>query len=131
MAEGIREDVGDWSAEKRIALALSILRGDLSTEDAARRYGLTAAEVEELKAAFLVAAEKALGSHLSDEDAPVREANPASEDDVGVWVCAMSKESLAPCLFMQSVCADHFPLEASAQWNRVGIPPGPFEEAAL
>jgi len=42
-----------------------------------------------------------------------------------VWVCAMSKQSLTPCLFIQSACGDCFPLEASAQWIRAGRPPRP------
>ena len=125
MAEHTPENLRDWSAEERIDLALRILGGEISTDEAARRYGLSEAGVNELKATFAQAADKVLGSHFPGEDALTREGKTCHGDGVGVWVCAMSKQSLAPCLFIQSVCGDCFPLEASAQWNRAGRPPRP------
>ena len=43
------EDVKRWTAKRRSALVLSILRGETSVQEAARKHGLTVAEVEEWK----------------------------------------------------------------------------------
>jgi len=63
------EDVKRWTAKRRSALVLSILRGETSVQEAARKHGLTVAEVEEWKEKFLVAAENALRSRPRDEEA--------------------------------------------------------------
>ncbi|HDD53573.1 MAG TPA: hypothetical protein ENF32_05865 [Thermosulfidibacter takaii] len=48
---------------------LSILRGETSIQEAARKHGLTVAEVEDWKERFLLAAENALISRPKDEEA--------------------------------------------------------------
>ncbi len=58
-----------WTAKRRSALVLSILKGDTSSKEAARKHGLTVAEVEDWKDKFLGAAENALRSKPRDEDA--------------------------------------------------------------
>jgi transposase-like protein len=63
------EDVKRWTAKRRSALVLSILRGETSVQEAARKHGLTVAEVEEWKEKFLLAAENALRSRPRDEEA--------------------------------------------------------------
>lgn len=63
------EDVKRWTAKRRSALVLSILRGETSVQEAARKHGLTVAEVEEWKERFLLAAENALRSRPRDEEA--------------------------------------------------------------
>ena len=68
MAEEM-EDVKRWTAKRRAALVLTILRGETSVQEAARKHGLTVAEVEEWKERFLLAAENALRSRPLDEDA--------------------------------------------------------------
>jgi len=68
MAEEM-EDVKRWTAKRRAALVLTILRGETSVQEAARKHGLTVAEVEEWKERFLLAAENALRSRPRDEDA--------------------------------------------------------------
>ena len=67
MAE--HEEVQRWTAKRRSALVLSILRGETSVQEAARAYGLTVAEVEEWKDKFLCAGENSLRSRPRDEDA--------------------------------------------------------------
>jgi len=62
-------DVKRWTAKRRSALVLSILRGETSVQEAARKHGLTVAEVEEWKEKFLLAAENALRSRPRDEEA--------------------------------------------------------------
>ncbi len=57
-----------WTAKRRAALVLEILRGDTSVAEAARKYGLTVAEVEDWRERFLAGAENALRSRPADED---------------------------------------------------------------
>lgn len=58
-----------WTAKRRSALVIEILRGDLSVAEAARRHGLTVGEVEEWRERFLAGAENALRSRPLDDDA--------------------------------------------------------------
>ncbi len=58
-----------WTAKRRSALVMEILRGDLSVVEAARRHGLTVAEVEEWRERFLAGAENALRSRPLGEEA--------------------------------------------------------------
>ncbi len=62
-------DVKRWTAKRRSALVLSILRGETSPAEAARQHGLTVAEVEEWKERFLSGAENGLRSKPLDNEA--------------------------------------------------------------
>ncbi len=53
------EHVQRWTAKRRTALVLSILKGETNAKEAARKHGLTVGEVEERKAKFLSGAENA------------------------------------------------------------------------
>src|SRR5512134_243053 len=68
MANEIPEDVQRWTARRRSALVVSILRGETSVQEAARSHGLTVSEVEEWKEKYLAAGENALRSRPRDED---------------------------------------------------------------
>jgi transposase-like protein len=63
------EDVQRWTAKRRAALVLSLLKGETTAADAARRYGLKVAEVEEWRARFLLGGENALRARPKEEDA--------------------------------------------------------------
>jgi len=63
------EDVQRWTAKRRSALVMQVLKGETSTQEAARKHGLTVAEVEDWKERFLAAAENALRSRPKDEEA--------------------------------------------------------------
>ena len=65
----IPDNVQRWTAKRRSALVLGIIKGETSTAEAARKHGLTVAEVERWKEAFLAGAENALRSRPRDEDA--------------------------------------------------------------
>jgi len=41
------EEVQRWTAKRRAALVISVLRGETTAAEAARRHGLKVAEVEE------------------------------------------------------------------------------------
>lgn len=63
------EPIERWTAKLRVALVVSVLKGETSVAEAARRHGLTVAEVEEWQEKFLLGAENALRSRPKDEDA--------------------------------------------------------------
>lgn len=69
MAEQLPEKVERWTSKRRSALIVSILRGETSIQEAARKHGLTVAEVEDWKDKFLAAGENALRSRPREEDA--------------------------------------------------------------
>jgi len=58
-----------WTAKRRSALVLEILRGDLSVVEAARKHGLTVVAIEAWRERFLSGAEHALRSRPLDEEA--------------------------------------------------------------
>ena len=51
------EEVQRWTAKRRAALVISLLKGETTAAEAARRHGLKVAEVEEWRDRFLLAAE--------------------------------------------------------------------------
>jgi transposase-like protein len=63
------KDIKRWTIKRRAALVLEILRGETSAAEAARKHGLTVAEVEDWKERFLSGAENALRSKPLDEEA--------------------------------------------------------------
>ena len=69
MAEEPDDAVQRWTAKRRAALVVSILKGETSVAEAARRHGLMVAEVEDWRDRFLLGAENALRSRPKDEEA--------------------------------------------------------------
>ena len=65
----VSADVQRWTSRRRTALVLSILKGDLSVTEGARRHALTVAEIESWQERFMAAARNALRSKPRDEDA--------------------------------------------------------------
>jgi transposase-like protein len=63
----IPDDLQRWSAKRRSALVLSILKGETTPQEAARKHGLTVSEVESWRDKFLQGAENALRSKPRDE----------------------------------------------------------------
>ena len=57
-----------WTAKRRVALVMEILRGDTTAVESARKHALTVADVEEWKERFLAGAENALRSRPLDAD---------------------------------------------------------------
>jgi putative transposase len=62
------ETLKRWTAKRRVALVLEILRGETTAPEAARRHGLTVAEIEQWKERFLGGAENALRSRPLDDE---------------------------------------------------------------
>ena len=69
MANEPDDSIQRWTAKRRAALVLSILKGETSVAEAARKHGLTVAEVEDWQERVLLAAENARRSRPKDEEA--------------------------------------------------------------
>ena len=70
MAEDQRpEEVQRWTAKRRAALVISLLKGETTAAEAARRHGLKVAEVEEWRDRFLLGAENALRARQKEDEA--------------------------------------------------------------
>lgn len=67
MSDEIPETVQRWTAKRRSALVMSILKGETSAKEAARKHGLTVREIEEWRDRFLMGAENALRSKPRDD----------------------------------------------------------------
>jgi transposase-like protein len=61
-------EVQRWTAKKRAALVMSILKGETSIQEVARLHGLTIAEIEDWKDKFFSAGENALRARPRDEE---------------------------------------------------------------
>jgi transposase-like protein len=98
MAQDALEPIERWTAKRRAALILSILKGETSTAEAARRHGLTLAEVEDWHERFLLAAENALRSRPKDEEALKEERIKKLTQKIGELVLETDvlKEALKP-----------------------------------
>ena len=69
MAEEQRsEEVQRWTAKRRAALVISLLKGETTVAEAARRHGLKVAEVEEWRDRFLLGAENALRARPKEDE---------------------------------------------------------------
>lgn len=69
MVEEVPEDVQRWTAKRRVALIVSIIKGETSVAEAARKHGLTVSEIEDWKERFFLAAENGLRSRPKDDEA--------------------------------------------------------------
>ena len=69
MADEQESEVQRWTAKRRAALVISVLRGETTAAETACRHGLKVAEVEEWRERFLLGAENALRARPKDEEA--------------------------------------------------------------
>ena len=63
------ENVQRWTTKRKAALVLSIMKGETSIAEAARKHGLTVAEVEGWRDRFVLGAENALRARPKDDEA--------------------------------------------------------------
>jgi len=108
MSEEIPEDVQRWTSKRRAALVLSILKGETSVQEAARKHGLTVAEIEDWRERFLLAAENALRSRPKDEEALKDERIKKLERKIGELVLDMDilREGVRPYLPLDRKTSD-------------------------
>ena len=69
MTEPNTEGIKRWTAKRRSSLVLELVRGETTVQEAARKHGLTVAQVENWKEQFLLGAENALRSRPKEEEA--------------------------------------------------------------
>ncbi len=69
MATESTDPIERWTAKRRVILVVSILKGETSVAEAARKHGLTVAEVEDWREKFLLEAENALRTRPKDDEA--------------------------------------------------------------
>jgi transposase-like protein len=65
----VPDEVQRWTARRKAAVVMSIVKGETSAVEAARKHGLTVAEIERWKEQFFAAGENALQVCLGDEEA--------------------------------------------------------------
>jgi len=63
------EEVQRWTAKRRAAIVISLLKGETSAAEAARRHGLRVAEIEEWRDRFMLGAEDALRAWPKEDEA--------------------------------------------------------------
>jgi transposase-like protein len=98
MATEATEPIERWTATRRVALVVSLLKGETSVAEAARRHGLTVAEVEDWREKFLLGAENALRTRPKDEEAVKDEPIKRLKQKIGelVFDNDMVREALKP-----------------------------------
>jgi transposase-like protein len=97
MSEPAEDSVQRWTAKRRATLIVSILKGDTSIPEAARKHGITVAEVEEHQR-FLLGAENALRSRPKDEETLKEEQIKKLKQKIGELVLGndILREALKP-----------------------------------
>ncbi|MCZ7607425.1 MAG: helix-turn-helix domain containing protein [Planctomycetota bacterium] len=63
LPKDIPDEVQRWTAKRRVALVIAILKGETTVVEAARKHGLTVADVEDWRDRFLAGAENNLRSN--------------------------------------------------------------------
>ena len=98
MAAEAIEPIERWTAKRRVALVVRILKGETSVAEAARTHGLTVVEVEDWREKFLLGAENALRSRPRDEEAVKDEQIKKLKQKIGDLVLDndMLREALKP-----------------------------------
>lgn len=95
MVDGMNDGIQRWTAKRRAALVLSILKGETSAAEAARKHGLTVAQVEEWRERFLLSVENVLRSRPRDDEALKDEQIKRLKQTVGEW-CSTWSSSRRP-----------------------------------
>jgi transposase-like protein len=62
-------EIQRWTAKRKAAVVLDLIKGKITAADAARQHGLTVAELEQWKDDFLSQGTEALRSHPRDREA--------------------------------------------------------------
>jgi transposase-like protein len=86
MTNEIPEDVKRWTAKRRQALVLQILRGETTAVEAARQHGLTVGEIEAWQEKAMAAMENSLRSQPRDEEGQKEEEIKRLKQKVGELV---------------------------------------------
>ena len=101
MATESSDPIERWTAKRRVAVVVSILKGETSIAEVARKHGLTVAEVEDWRDRFLLGAENALRNRPKDEEALKEEQMKKLKQKIGELVLDndILREALKPYPF--------------------------------
>jgi transposase-like protein len=69
MGQHAEDPIERWTAKRRAALVLRVLKGEMSVPKAARQHGLRVGDVEHWQDQYLRAAENGLRRRPNDEEA--------------------------------------------------------------
>lgn len=69
MADQQTDQIQRWTTKKKTAVIMSVLKGETSLAEAARKHGLTINQLEDWKEKFLSGAENALRTRPRNEEA--------------------------------------------------------------
>jgi len=98
MGQHSDETIERWTAKRRAALVLNVLKGETSVTEAARQHGLKVAEVEHWQDQYRRAAENGLRRRPKDEEALKDEQIKKLQQKIGEQVEEMDvlREALKP-----------------------------------
>jgi hypothetical protein len=116
--EADRTGAGRLTGQERTRLVIRVLRGEIGVDQAARLTAVRPEDVQTWVDQFLAQAEASATAEVTgaEDDGRDEEAPGTATSSVGIWVCAATRDSLLPCLFMQAACPARFPLEGTARW---------------
>ena len=83
MADGERLEVQQWITKRRVALVLSVLRGETAVAESPHNHGLTASESGQWLDRFLLGAENGLRARPKDEAALREEESKHPQRELG------------------------------------------------
>lgn len=86
MSNQDKPEIKRWTAKRRQALVLSIIRGETTIVEAARQHGLTVKEVEEWHEKALLGMQNSLRSRPHSEEALLEAENKRLKRKVGELV---------------------------------------------
>ena len=95
------EEVQRWTAKRRAALIISLLRGETTAVEAARRHGLKVAEVEQWRDRFLLGAENALRARQKEDEA-------VREEEINRLKRKVGELTMAALQFLQHIPSNVF-----------------------
>jgi transposase-like protein len=100
MSQEDEETPQRWTTKGKAALILSVLNGETSLAEAARKHGLRVAELEGWEDRFLMGAENALRARPRDEQTLKEEQIKKLKQQIGELVVGMNilKEAQKPYL---------------------------------
>jgi len=98
MASESADSIERLTAKRRVALVVSILKGETSVAEAGRMHGLPVAEVEDWREKFLLGAENALRTRPKNDEALKDEQVKKLKQKIGELVLGndLLREALKP-----------------------------------
>jgi len=89
VAEQEKDEAQRWTTKRKAALVVSVIKGETSIQEAARKHGLTVAELEDWKERFFLGAENALRARPKDDEALCEEQIKKLKQKIGEMVMDM------------------------------------------